>query len=399
MSVPVLRFKEFSAKWKVKPLGDLFSIVVGFVGTVSNFYCDEIVGVPFIRTLNVKDGWFSHDDIQFVTNEFHKKNKKSQIYNNDILIARVGANMGMVCKVQGLKAEANSANVVIIKSNSTHDSGFYTLYLSSPKGQKQIQEKGAGGAQEVLNISVAKTIIVPVPASEEQTKIANFLTAVDEKITQLTQKCDLLIQYKKGVMQQIFSQKLRFKDDDGRDFPEWEGATLGELIYEKSTKYNPESQPENLKCIELEHLSQETGVLLGYVDAANQKSIKNRFNKGDVLFGKLRPYLKKFLKAPFDGVCSTEIWVLKGKKLANDYLYQLVQTENFLALTNISSGSKMPRADWGIVASAVIQYPALPEQTKIANFLTALDDKINNAQAQLAAVKQYKQGLLQQMFV
>ena len=215
MNTPKLRFKEFSGAWEVKDLGDLFEIVVGFVGTVSDSYCSEEDGIQFIRTLNVKNGWFSHDNIQYVSNEFHAKNKKSQIYNDDVLIARVGANMGMVCKVNGLKKEANSANVIIIKKDPKHNSDFYALYLSSSKGQKQIQAKGAGGAQEVLNISVTKTLVVPTPTLPEQTKIANFLTAIDEKIAQLSQTAQLLTDYKKGMMRQIFSQELRFKDDDG----------------------------------------------------------------------------------------------------------------------------------------------------------------------------------------
>ena len=193
--------------------------------------------------------------------------------------------------------------------------------------------------------------------------------------------------------------KLRFKDEGGRAFPEWEESTYGNVISQRSRKYNPEKSIESLKCIELEHIGQSSGALLDFTDAAKQKSIKNRFSKGDVLFGKLRPYLKKYLKAPFSGVCSTEIWVLTGIKVSNDFLYQLVQTENFLTIANISSGSKMPRADWNVVESGEIQYPTLEEQTKIATFLTAIDDKITHTQAQLTAVKQYKQALLQQMFV
>jgi len=149
----------------------------------------------------------------------------------------------------------------------------------------------------------------------------------------------------------------------------------------------------------LEHLSQATGELLGYTDALKQKSIKNKFQKGDVPFGKLRPYLRKFLKAPFDGVCSTEIWVLTGKKISNDFIHQFVQTEDFIAFANISSGSKMPRANWDVVASGTISYPVAKEQTKIANFLTAIDDKITHTKTRLDAVKLYKNGLLQQMFV
>ena len=187
---------------------------------------------------------------------------------------------------------------------------------------------------------------------------------------------------------------LRFKEFSGA----WEDSSIGDLINEKSAKFNPEKHGDKFKCIELEHLSQETGELLGYVNASNQKSIKNKFDKGDVLFGKLRPYLKKFLKAPFDGVCSTEIWVLKGKKLSNEFLYQFVQTEQFLTLTNISSGSKMPRADWGIVSSAVVPTPTLPEQTKIANFLTAIDEKIAQLSQTAQLLTDYKKGVMQQIF-
>src|SRR5690554_4019024 len=121
---------------------------------------------------------------------------------------------------------------------------------------------------------------------------------------------------------------------------------FGKIAERSKLKYNPKSSTENYPCIELEHLSQGSGILIGYVDSSLQKSVKNKFNKGDVLFGKLRPYLKKFLLAPFDGVCSSEIWVLEGKKVSNKYLHYLIQTSKFNYEVNKTSGSKMPRADW-----------------------------------------------------
>jgi type I restriction enzyme S subunit len=117
------------------------------------------------------------------------------------------------------------------------------------------------------------------------------------------------------------------------------------------------------------------------------------------LYGKLRPYLNKFAQPDFKGVCSTEIWVLTGIEISNNYLYQYIQSEGFSELTSIQSGSKMPRADWKTVASAVMSYPCCEEQTKIANFLTAIDQKIDNVAEQIDHAKTWKKGLLQQMFV
>ena len=187
---------------------------------------------------------------------------------------------------------------------------------------------------------------------------------------------------------------LRFPDFEG----EWEKKYLKDVISNKSIKYNPEKSNEALKCIELEHLATGTGQLLGYSDSSESESIKNRFTKGDVLFGKLRPYLRKYLLAPFDGVCSSEIWVINGKTALNEYIYWLIQTEKFIGLANQSSGSKMPRADWDVIASSLFRFPPLPEQQKIASFFTATDQKISQLKRKLTLLEQYKKGVMQKIF-
>jgi type I restriction enzyme S subunit len=190
--------------------------------------------------------------------------------------------------------------------------------------------------------------------------------------------------------------KLRFKN---YGFPDWKSGLLGELVNEKSPKFNPEKSSENfIGCIELEHIEQNSGRLLGLSNAVNLKSIKNKFQKGDVLFGKMRPYLRKFLHPDFDGVCSTEIWVLKGKDLRNDYLYQLIQTDRFIKATNQSTGSKMPRADWGVVSKIKLLYPSQKEQEKIASFLTLIDQKINLLTQNHELLVTYKKGVTQKIF-
>ena len=188
--------------------------------------------------------------------------------------------------------------------------------------------------------------------------------------------------------------KLRFPEFSG----EWEEKKLGEIAEINSKKYNPEKESISYKCIELEHLASEIGQLLGFIDSCNSKSIKNRFEKGDVLYGKLRPYLKKYLLAPFVGVCSSEIWVLRGKEVSNKFLYQIIQTDLFTSLANQSTGSKMPRADWGVLSDADFCFPNQKEQTKIASFLTAVDEKLTQLKKKKPLLEQYKKGIMQKLF-
>ncbi len=198
----------------------------------------------------------------------------------------------------------------------------------------------------------------------------------------------------------LSSPEIRFKDDNGNDFPDWEENEF-ELVVEKSkSKYNPVKSKEEWPCIELESLTQETGRLIQTFSSSEQKSIKNKFVSGEVLFGKLRPYLKKYLHADFEGVCSSEIWVLRGKTVINGYLFQLIQTHKFNQAANVSSGSKMPRSDWSFLSSIPFFYPSSRrEQKKIADFLTSVDQKIESVSQQIAKTQTFKKGLLQQMFV
>ena len=187
---------------------------------------------------------------------------------------------------------------------------------------------------------------------------------------------------------------LRFPGFEG----EWETKKLGEIVTNKSEKYNPANETDSIKCIELEHLATNTGQLLGYIDGSSSGSIKNVFYEGDVLFGKLRPYLKKYLQAPFNGICSSEIWVLKGKNISNDFLYRIVQTKLFIDLANQSSGSKMPRADWNIVENGFFSIPPLPEQSKIASFFSLLDERITTQNKIIENLKTQMLGLQEKIF-
>ncbi|MFI8379998.1 restriction endonuclease subunit S [Leeuwenhoekiella sp. NPDC079379] len=196
-------------------------------------------------------------------------------------------------------------------------------------------------------------------------------------------------------MEKQFIPKLRFPEFNNK-YSKYE---FSDIVKRGKKSYNPSKDPENLPCIELESLTQGTGQLIKTFDSKSLKSNKTRFSKNEVLFGKLRPYLKKFLLTNFEGVCTSEILVFQGKLTSNEYLFYLIQTEKFNYESNVSSGSKMPRTDWDYLSGIKFSIPTLSEeQQKIASFLTAVDTKINQLTKKKELLEQYKKGVMQKIF-
>ena len=282
------------------------------------------------------------------------------------------------------------------------DLAFLYRFFMTKKGKALLELASPGGAgrNKTLGQQEFLKLKTPAPTLPEQEKIAGFLGAVDGKISGLRRKEEGVKRFKAGLMQKLFSQELRFTCDDGSEFPEWEEKRLADLAHRPGEQFDPQREASRPKVVELEHLESGTGRILAAVEMDAQLSLKNRFRPGDVLFGKLRPYLRKFARPDFDGVCSSEIWVLRSRgEVSSAFLYLLVQSERFLEAANMSSGSKMPRAEWNAVANVEFPVPHPDEQRKIAEALSALDGKIAGVRAQIAGLESFKKGLLQQMFV
>jgi type I restriction enzyme S subunit len=394
MATPKLRFKEFDGDWSAFTLEHLAEVERGkFSVRPRNdprYFGGEM---PFVQTGDVTG---SDVYLKGYTQTLNEDGiRVSKVFPADTILITIAANIGDTTITQYPVACPDSVVAIQPKQDKAN-----TIFLKNiiDLQKDNLDSQATQNAQKNINLQVLKPLELIVPSKEEQTKIASFLSAVDEKISQLTQKYELLSEYKRGMMQKLFSQQIRFKVDDGSEFGEWLSERISKVFTNKSKSFNPLLN-ESLPCIELEHLSQNTGQILGTVNSSDQQSTKNLFEPNSVLYGKLRPYLRKFAKPQFKGVCSSEIWVLTGLKISNDYLFQFVQSEQFTELTNIQSGSKMPRADWNVIADAEIEFPCLEEQTKIANFLAAIDQKIEVVTHQIEQAKQWKKGLLQQMFV
>ena len=369
MNVPRLRFKDFTGEWEVKLLGEISQFLDGRRRPIKESDRSKMKGqYPYYGASGIID----------YVNNF--------IFDEDIILLGedgeniLSRNLPLAFKVSGKCWVNNHAHV--IKPNHSTNIDFLTQYLDNISYVKY----NSGTAQPKLNQEVCRTIPLNLPCLSEQTKIANFLTAVDEKISQLTQKCDLLKQYKKGVMQQIFSQKLRFKDDDGQEFPEWEELNFDDGFYLANNK---KAQVKSSDYSEAGHtpvIDQGQKTIVGYTN--------NKYVYDDVpviIFGDHTRILKwiDFKFAP--GADGTQVIKTTKRLILKFGYYYLCHIE----LPNLGYSRHMKE----MKKQCSFAPASLKEQTKIANFLTAIDDKITQAQTQLEAVKQYKKGLLQQLFV
>ena len=385
MSVPALRFKEFSGDWDENKLGDIADLTSSKRVYLSDYVSE---GIPFYRGKEISELKRNETpkDILYITTKAYNAFKASygvpQV--DDILITAVGT-LGNVYRIKDdSEFYFKDGNLIWLRDIKILSAFLEILFETN---NEAIQKSSIGSTQRALTIVELKKLKFSIPSLPEQTKIANFLTAVDEKISLLTQKTDLLSQYKKGVMQQIFSQELRFKDDDGQEFPEWKEKTLGDVC-----------KPQQWKTISASELTE-----FGYpaYGANGQIGFYSEYNHED-----------ETVAVTCRGATCGEVTLIPpksyitGNSMSLDdinpqynnrrYVYYALILRGF---RDVISGSAQPQIIGAAIRRVEISVPSLSEQTKIANFLTAVDEKITNNQTQLNAVKQYKQGLLQQMFV
>ena len=185
--------------------------------------------------------------------------------------------------------------------------------------------------------------------------------------------------------------KIRFKGFEG----EWKTPLFSEMV----ERISASGQAGMLPGVEFEDIASGEGCFNKNIYQKECHKYGKLFYEGDILFGKLRPYLKNIILADFNGVAIGDFWVLRSKGLDEKYLYTLVNSESFLKVANISSGSKMPRADWNLVSTTKFVVPsAKDEQKAIGKYFTSLDSQISASTSRLASLKQMKAASLQAMF-
>lgn len=401
-NVPKLRFKEFSSEWQASELGDVAKISSG--GTPSRGKPEYWGGdIPWVTTSLIDFNIIEKAE-EYITEEGLKNSSAKLFPKNTLLMAMYGQGKtrGKIA-ILGFEATTNQACAAIILDESIV-SGLFVFHNLFGR-YNEIRDLSNAGGQENLSAGLIKSISINFPASPEQTKIADFLTAIDDRISQLSQKCDGLAQYKKGVMQKIFSQELRFKDEKGRAFPAWEEKRLGDVT-SKVSKKNKDNISYPVYSISNKNGFVPQSEQFDGVDSNDRNydiSLYKIVQKNTFAYNPARINVGSIgYSGEINNVIISSLYVCfkTSESVSDKYMLQYLDSFEFRkgVLRSVEGGVR-EYLFYENFSSIKHTFPSLKEQEKIAGFLSAVDEKISQAQAQLAALKQYKQGLLQQMFV
>ncbi len=384
-NIPELRFPEYNINWEKKKIESFIDFLSGYPFDGEDI-SEDPSGIPLMRGVNITEGRIRHsNDIDRFYDGNTTKLKKYFLKKGDLVIGMDGSKVG---KNSAIVDEENADSILVqrvarLREKDNSSLPFIYHYINSIRFHKYVDEVKTSSGIPHISAAQIKDFKIALPTLPEQQKIASFLTSVDDKLTQFKQKKSLLEQYKKGVMQKIFSQEIQFKDEKGMAFPKWEKKILFNLA---KIKYGKDQK----------QVSDENGVYPilgtgGTIGRTNQFLCKNP----SVLIGRKGTIDKPvYMDTPFwtvDTLFYTEVLENTFPK----WLYYKFQTINWY-LYNEASG--VPSLSASTIYKIKIDLPCLAEQSKIANFLSAIDEKINHCQLQIEKTVLYKKGLLQKMF-
>lgn len=387
--VPKLRFKEFSDEWKEKKLGEILKIFNGYAFSSKD---NQNSGAILLKIANVDINKMKQEELSFLPLTYLEKFSKYILKKGDIVIALTRPLLNRQLKIAEIDDFFDNSllNQRVGKIETNENKKFIYNIFQKNNYIKEIEINISGSDPPNLSTENIKDIILNIPFYQEQEKIANFLFSVDKKISLTEEKLELFREYKKGVMQKIFSQELRFKDSNGNDYSEWEEKKLEDIVnINKGKQLNKELLEK-----QGEYPVINGGILpSGYTDKYNTLSNTITISEGGNSCGYVN-----FIKNNFwaGGHCYT---LNKKIEINYKYLYQLLKC-NEVNIMDLRVGSGLPN----IQKSAINNYKinistTLEEQQKIADFLSSIDSKIESIEKELERLKEFKRGLLQQMFV
>lgn len=311
-----------------------------------------------------------------------------------VIIANSGATLG-VAKILKITCCANDGIAALLNLKESNKE-FICQYLNTQT--RHLREVVApGNGQPNLNTGLIGDIRIPFPRLPEQHAVAVGLSDVDALIATLDRLIAKKRNIKASAMQQLLTGKRRLPGFG----EEWKVKQFGEVASPRQERIDPRRSGRREFCVELEHIEQGSGLLVGSSLTDARSSLKSHFRTGDVLFGKLRAYLRKYWLANRDGVCSTEIWPLVPTRrlVTAEYLFQMVRVDAFIDVASTAYGTHMPRSDWTVVKRYEVALPDLEEQAAIASILSGIDAEIAALEARRDKSKLLKQGMVQELLI
>lgn len=411
MAVPKLRFKDSEGRefpeWEEKILGEYLTVsksrntkcayskeqvlsVSGELGVVNQI---SLLGRSYAGASVVPYRIVETGDIVYT---------KSPLKTNPY---------GIIKTNRGESGIVSTLYAVYHPKNCT-DSRLIEYYFESDfrlnKYLKPLVNIGAKHDMKISNETVLQGIVC-LPSLPEQQKITDFLTAYDTMIDTQTKRVETMKTRKKGLLQKIFSQEIRFRDDEGKEFPEWEEKKLGEVtLIERGASPRPiekyiTSNDEGINWIKIGDAPIDGNVISNVKEKiTDEGASKSRaVKKGDLILSNSMSYGRPYL-LNVDG-CIHDGWLLirnSQNKFDSAFLLQLLSS-SFVKLQyeRLSNQGVVSNLNKELVKSVDVYIPALPEQQKIADFLTAVDHQIEVEEKRLETMKIIKKGLLQQMFI
>ncbi len=407
---PELRFPEFVAaqvnEFKKYSFEELFTFSTG-----KNIKQKE--ASPEFETPCVRYGELYHMYNEVINKVFNKTNiDKAELHfskGDEILLPSAGEDpMDIGCaSALTLKGIAIGRTINILRPLKEQVySPIYVSYYINHKLKKEIASLAKGVSISNVYNSDLKTLYINLPSLVEQNKIASFLSVVDEKLNLLKEKKEALEDYKKGVMQKIFLQEIRFKNEEGKAFSEWEEKSLGELFnfYRGSMMSKSDLAPNgDYLCIHYGELFTKYAEVINNIISKTDK--KNGFLSmvGDILMPSSDVTPDGLAKASSihmkDVILGGDMNILRPKmKLDSSFFSYLINFEK-AKIIQIVSGTTIKHVYNKDIATLLYTFPkSKNEQTKIASFLSAIDGKIAMVSKKISETQEYKKGLLQQLF-
>lgn len=398
---PKLRFKEFNGDWEEKKFGDIMNSFDYGMNSASTEFDGEN---KYIRITDIDENSHTYLNENIVSPSGELEDKYI-VKKNDILFARTGASTGKTYLYNEKDGKLYFAGFLIrgnVKEN--YDSYFVYSQTLTENYSKWVSLTSMRSGQPGINSNEYSNYKCKFPSLSEQTKIADFLSTVDEKIQNQQDKITHLENIKKGFMQQIFSRKIRFKDANGNEFPEWEEKKIKDIlreVVEKTTvlnQYEVLSSTSNGIFTQKEYFNRDIASKdnIGYkVLRINQIVLSPQ----NLWMGNIN--LNKSFKIGMVSPSYKIFNIVKGNDV--NFMGYFLRTPKAFYEYTISSeqGASIVRRNLNMDLFNNIKFklPCLEEQQKIADFLSSFDDKIDAEKETLEHLKELKKGLLQQMFV